>query len=294
MVKITQETKTNKVEGTLLGQRVSAPEFYSPDILVMVPRSENREQYGITNDTFNGYDDWYAYECSCLTDYGIPVQFALQITYTSDSKYIVESKSLKLYLNSFNMERMGRTIELAKQNFIIKVLLDLQNRLGLPISKKFNNTIEVKELDVHTDLTHSYTNIYSIVDTYNVTCTEFNETPEVLKENPEYKTLQVYFDGYRSNCKITNQPDYATVFINISSNIGTDPSSLLKYLTSFRNESHFHEECCEAIFERLTYYYKPSKLLVRCNYTRRGGIDINPTRYSGSILPLGSSRTYFQ
>lgn len=292
-MKIIKETETNAVEGTVLGQRVSAPETYSPYILVMVPRSENREAYGITNKTFKGYDTWYAYECSCLTDNGIPVQFGLQISYSAHSKYIVESKSLKLYLNSFNMERMGRTVEDAKREFITTVSNDLYGRLNLPKVKDYSLTLSVQELNVFQNLTESYDNLYDIVDTYNITCDKFNEAPEVLQENPGYQDISVYFNAFKSNCKITHAPDFATIFIKLVSSKGVDPASLIKYLTSFRDENHFHEECIETIYKRLNDYYQPKELMVRGNFCRRGGVDINPTRSSGVLIP-SDSRTYFQ
>lgn len=281
---VTRETETDKVEGTLLGQRVAAPTTYTPEILVAIPRSENRGQYGINDKLFVGEDHWYAYECSTMTSQGVPVYFGMVIMVPSDSPFIVESKSLKLYLNSFNMERsrFPDTYN-AKNDFIRTVEKDLRNLLDSPELRahEFNDYSQCGNFD---DLTQNegFVDLESIVDYSQLECVDFNETPELLQTSPlrEHKRLRVYFNGFRSNCKVTHQPDYATVFIDMHSQAGCDPASLVAYLTSFRNESHFHEECVEAIFKRLTDAFAPKDLFVRANYTRRGGIDINPSRYS--------------
>jgi 7-cyano-7-deazaguanine reductase len=279
---VTQETASDDVAAKVLGQRVAAPTTYTPEILVRIPRSENREQYAITNELFRGQDNWYCYECSTLTNQGIPVYFGMVITVPYNSEYIVESKSLKLYLNSFNMESLGDTIWSTKKEYL--------RRVGEDLSKLLETDVEACAMDDwqsysgFTDLTTRkdgcFVDLASIVDFNRVGFVQYNEDPELLCSSPlrAHQTLNVYYNGFRSNCKVTHQPDYATVFIGISSQQGIDPTSLAAYLTSFRNESHFHEECVEAIFKRLTAAFHPTDLFVRANYTRRGGIDINPTR----------------
>jgi 7-cyano-7-deazaguanine reductase len=286
-VDIIRETESSEVAATLLGQRVSAPTTYTPDILVAVPRDLNRVQYGITNDTLKGADDWYCYECSTLTARGLPVYFGLIISYDAHSHSIVESKSLKLYLNSFNMERMGDTIEEAKANYCARVKRDLSKLLGVSIAiHEFTDTTFHKNFDEYRDL-------LTLVDQSRINLSAFNEAPGLLTTNIQYKNIAWKFSGLRSNCRVTHQPDWATVLIKMSGGEGIDPEGLLGYLSSFRNESHFHEECAEMIFKRLVDKYVPTKLFVRCCYTRRGGIDINPWRSLQRTYP-DYARTVYQ
>ncbi len=309
-MKIIKETETDKVEGTLLGQRVSAPTTYTPEILVKVPRSENREQYNITNADFKGIDNWYCYECSALTATGAPIYFGMVISYPADSEYIVESKSLKLYLNSFNMERMAMTDPgNARCEFMDLVQADLTELLSTEVTVEsfthedfvpgegFGYRCKVKLENI----VEEFTPLESLVDysSIDIGSEEFQENWRLLEYSNRFadRKFKISFSGFRSNCKVTHQPDYATVFIEYAGDEGVDFESLMRYLTSFRNESHFHEECCEVIFKRLLTKFEPKLLWVRCNYTRRGGIDINPTRYISRPGYSGAqyySRTIYQ
>jgi len=289
-INIEKEIVTNRVEGTVLGQRVSAPTSYTPEILVKVPREENRRDYDITNDIITGYDDWYAYECSTVTDSGIPVYFGLNIRYPSNSKYIVESKSLKLYFNSFNMEKLGKTRTEAIQEYLRRAKKDLEALLETEVQFGIFDSNEY-----FTSLEGQFEDLTNIVKVDNISVTEFKEAPEVLKYYDTQTDIAWKFSGLRSNCKITNQPDFATVYIKMQGSRAPVPESLIQYLASFRNESHFHEECCEMIYKRLLDLCNPNLLWVRCNYTRRGGLDISPTRYTPNFTDTTPpSRTVYQ
>lgn len=288
-ITIEKEIETDRVEGTVLGQRVSAPITYTPDILVKVPREENRKDYGIHTGEMAGYDDWYAYECSTVTTNGVPVYFGLIIRYDATSKYIVESKSLKLYLNSFNMEPLSSTVLGATQEYVNRVQKDLSTLL------ESNVYLMVFQNDEPFEALTGVDDLADIVDLDKLKITEYNESPDILEVYNTRTDVFWKFSGIRSNCKITNQPDWATAYIRIVGNKVPVPESLVKYLVSFRNESHFHEECCEMIFKRLLDVLQPDVLWVRLNYTRRGGIDINPTRFTKNVNDTAArSRTVYQ
>lgn len=281
------ETVTSDTAGKLLGQRVSAPTSYTPDILVPVPRIENRSQYDITNDDFVGYDTWNCYEVSFMLDNGMPLTYYGKLSYPSTTPNIVESKSLKLYLNSFNMESMGANQLRAENKFISLVVQDLAKVLGcdeddikFSLFTSYDNDCQEDPIDDQ----HLYENALALIDFENIDCNGmYTETPELLKVNEftegEHE-LMVYVDNVRSNCRVTHQPDWNTTFIRIEGDSLPTVESLVQYLISFRNESHFHEECCEMVYKRLKEKFNPDELSVTMLYTRRGGISITPQRHS--------------
>ncbi len=261
-------------EAKLLGKIVSAPLEYDPSVLVAIPRSKNRDQYGLTNESFDGNDYWRCYECSTITKYGMPVYFMMTIQYNSNSPFIVESKSLKLYLNSFNMTKQ----DFAEPKHCINSMV---NRVQSDLEKILGVKPEVSTYDNISNDFSNFKDLEIIVDYSSIVSEGYNVDKHILSPSylREHKTITWKFEGFRSNCKITNQPDYASVFISTYNCVdGIDPVSLVKYLTSFRNENHFHEECCELIFKDLNEVFKPASLFVTCSYTRRGGIDISPSR----------------
>lgn len=287
-IKIKQEIITDKVEGKLLGQRVSAPKEYCPEILVRVPRSENRTIYGIQNDKlpFQGYDVWNAYEVSCLTEKGLPVFCQAKIVYPCNSEYIVESKSLKLYLNSFNMMKYGRYGNEAKAIICKTIRQDLSALLECEVNVHlFDDELENEDEPIFTQYEHVSNHV--VLD--DIEFNEFNEAHHLLEIDPTTKSsIYIKFPMLRSNCKITHQPDWGTAFIHIGAHYNVNIETLAQYLVSFRGENHFHEECCEMIFKRLfdllSQCNETFELAVSCIYTRRGGIDICPTRYTDPDL----------
>lgn len=269
---------TEQLAATHLGKKSLGSELYDKSLLVAVPRFENRQQYNIeeNNLPFVGYDIWDAYEVSFMTQNNIPCTYVLKIKYPANSPFIVESKSLKLYLNSFNMTPLKATINESKDFFIETVKRDLSDLLKTDVSLKLHDTFSPTECTMF----QGYKNIRDIIDLDTTTCTRFNEAPDELQfsSDNDGKDLKITFDAVRSNCKITHQPDFADIFIHIKSDKGIDISSLVKYIVSFRKENHFHEECVEMIYKRLLDKYTPDILMVAALYTRRGGIDICPIR----------------
>lgn len=282
-IEITQEIETTDVAGKLLGQRVAAPKTYTPEILVPVARTENRDDYDITNETFVGVDTWNCYEISFTLDSGMPLSFVGKLVYSAHSPNIVESKSLKLYLNSFNMEKMGATIEDAKMKFISTVELDVSKVVGAgAVFKLFSPSTEIFPAIEDED---EYFDLMALVEDITDSVVDIKENPELLEFDEDESThIKVSMNAMRSNCRVTHQPDWATIYIEMQSEKAADLQSILKYIVSFRDESHFHEECVEMVFKRLIDKFSPSLLNVTALYTRRGGIDICPQRATSQSM----------
>ncbi len=275
--------KAPAIEAKLLGQKVNYPQSYSPGILVAVPRKINREEYGLNPGSlpFCGEDVWHCYEFSFLTLNGLPVTGVLKIVYSAQTEFLVESKSLKLYLNSFNMERYGSTRDEGIDLILKTINLDLGSLLKTKIEIKFFNQNSILKPVGFSD----YEIIENRKDVELVKFENFNETPSLLiNSDNKCNELKTGTHLLRSNCKITNQPDWGSAFIYIKGPVVPSYSSLLKYIVSIRNENHFHEEICEMIFKRIWDIFNPDELMVTCIYTRRGGIDICPVRVSHNHL----------
>lgn len=251
---------------------------YDPSLLVAVPRYLNREAYGIKeNDLpFVGGDAWNAYEVSAITKKGQPVSGMLKIWYSSDSPYHVESKSIKLYLNSYNMTPFGESAKECIEFIEAQVSTDLTEALGTKVTcKMFTNTLTPEYEFI------GYEELDALVDLDQVEFTSFHSDASQLKvwevkDTPVEK--KIHSNLLRSNCRVTNQPDWGDVYIHMVGTNVADEASLAQYIVSHRQVSHFHEEICEMIFTHLMQAYQPEKLMVACLYTRRGGIDINPIR----------------
>jgi 7-cyano-7-deazaguanine reductase len=264
---------------------------YDPSLLVEIPRYLNREAYGIDDNNlpFVGGDVWNAYEVSAITTKGLPVVGMLKIWYSADSKLHVESKSIKLYLNSFNMTPMGDTdhecIALLKQ----KVRLDLSNLLQTRVDVEMFTSEDSPAYAFK-----GYRPLDSLVDLNAIEFTSYHSDASQLSSDEvdddfEMGEIKVQSDLLRSNCRVTNQPDWGDVFIHIKPRKGSAPNleSLAKYIVSHRQVSHFHEEICEMVYMHLKEAYNPEELMVACLYTRRGGLDINPIRASHKNLIPG-------
>lgn len=272
--------ETDKIAAKYLGKKVDGSVEYNPSLLVAVPRAENRKQYDIKpgNLPFVGWDVWHAYEFSVMTEQCIPVTRLLKLKYNCSNEFLVESKSLKLYLNSFNMTRIGENIN--------KCLSECKTIIKSDLSKVLNTDVQVEFLDNSVkkhEIFTNFENLMNFVDDNSLKVEKFKEAPEVLEicETGSVQKHYLTFDSLRSNCRVTHQPDFGDVFIYYKSSKAINESSLVKYLVSFRSEFHFHEECCEMIYKRLyDLLDKDDELMVCALYTRRGGIDICPARWS--------------
>jgi len=286
---------TNNID-KVLGQRVDSPTTYTPEILVREERQRNRTYLNLQNDSlpFVGYDIWNGYECSALTDSGLPVTCVAKVVYAATNPYIVESKSMKLYWNGFNMQPMGKNAKEVLKNIKKTAEKDLSSLLETDVKVELYSQLIDTALKAdnsawsayYSDTENPWVTLEELPDVDNVKFNVFNETPELL-EVVEYKKPASY--SYRStllrsNCKITKQPDSGDIYIYYKGNKTVTNESLLKWLVSFRNECHFHEEICEAAYKRLWDALQPKELLVTCFYARRGGWDIVPTRASSKKL----------
>lgn len=274
--------KTDEIASKFLGKRVSGSENYDASLLVAIPRAENRKQYGLLECDlpFCGWDVWHAYEFSAMTEAGVPVTRLMKLKYSCESEFLVESKSLKLYLNSFNMSRFGKNI--------VDCLSICKKLIEKDLSEKLKTEVTINFIDNNAEkvqIFKEFQNIMQFVDEKDLKIEKFKEAPEVLEAEytKEVKEYYLTFDSLRSNCRVTHQPDFGDLFLYYKSAKHIKEDSLVKYLSSFRSEYHFHEECCEMIFKRLFDILDfGDKLFVCALYTRRGGIDICPSRWTSN------------
>jgi len=269
---------------THLGKSSDYKSQYDPSLLVREPRQSNRTYLGIEDDNlpFVGYDVWNGYEVSALTNNGRPIAAIAKVIYPCNSKYIVESKSMKLYWNSFNMTKLGNTVQEVMGEVEKKAIEDLSELLETNVSVQlFYDDMMIEDYLNFENVTQLDAEVSEdiVFDTYS-------ETPELLQveEHSDVHTRQYISGLLKSNCRVTSQPDWGDVFISIKGNKLPTNDSLLKYIVSFRDECHFHEEICECIYKRLWDTFSPEELVVKCLYVRRGGWDINPHRCSHEHL----------
>ena len=225
---------------------------------------------------------WNMWEISALQDNGLPVTCLGKIIYSCKNEYIVESKSLKLYFNSFNMTKMGETREDVITRLKYFVEKDLTTLLNTEVTLSLFDS-EKSWLESPIDWS-----ALRIEDKYNPECIEYKANPSLLKVDTSYREKnqiqRLYTTLLKSNCKITSQKDEGTLFVHYKGKHAIDCSSLLQYIVSFRDINEFHESTLETIYTTLNNYFKPEELMVAALYTRRGGISISPVRASSSNL----------
>lgn len=291
----------NKIAGAYLGKAGDGsavkpyitPNSIDSSLLIPIPRHLNRRAYNLDdhNLPFVGNDIWNCYEVSFLLANGMPVNGILKLSYSANSESIVESKSLKLYLNSFNMEKFAT---LDRENAISQLEERVRNDLSTVLN---TNTVCVNFYDGKEQKSWSNALFIKLEDSVNYAELEFsqyNENPDTLqlRVNEASQSLAVYSALLRSNCRVTNQPDWGDIYIWMNGECLPSNESVLQYIVSLRNENHFHEEICECVYKRLFDKFSPRELAVACFYTRRGGIDINPIRSSSHELIANLFGTY--
>ena len=249
-----------------LGQKVDYIEQYTPELLQGVPRSLSREQIGVSQPLpFGGVDIWNGYELSWLNPKGKPQVAILQCQVPIDSQNLIESKSFKLYLNSFNQSVFGSADEVARH-----LTKDLSACAQAPVEVQLFSAgqfgaLQLGELDG------------TVIDELDIEINAYEPSPELLTTGDQQVSETLVSHLLKSNCLITSQPDWASVQIHYEG-AAIDHAGLLAYLISFRRHNEFHEQCIERIFCDLMNRCKPHKLAVYARYTRRGGLDINPLR----------------
>ncbi|MEX8518050.1 MAG: NADPH-dependent 7-cyano-7-deazaguanine reductase QueF [Leptothrix sp. (in: b-proteobacteria)] len=266
-----------------LGKSSSYRDTYAPELLFPIERSPKRAEIGIRAGSilpFMGADIWTAYELSWLNARGKPQVALATITVPCESPAIIESKSFKLYLNSFNMSRFDST-EVVRE----RLVSDLSAAVGVRVGVKLLQT-EVFETQAIRELEGVN------IDRLDIECEHYTPRPELLSaefnQNPVTQTLSSNL--LKSNCLVTGQPDWGSVQISYSGP-QIDQAGLLQYLVSFRNHNEFHEQCVERIYMDVLTRCQPAKLQVYARYTRRGGLDINPWRTSHPAALPANVRT---
>lgn len=250
-----------------LGVRSPVPETYSPDVLFVLPR-ERRDLEGL--DGVHGLDVWNAHELSWLNLRGLPQVAQAQFQFQASSHSLVESKSLKLYLNSLNMERF----ESAEA-----VRLRIQSDLSAAVS----DAVAVRIGPI--DRTPAALNLAGLcLDGLDVQIDGYVYDRNLLSVAPQAGKVheRLYSHVLRTLCPVTGQPDWGSVWIEYTGQ-GLDHAALLRYLVSYRTHTGFHEQCAEQIFSDLWSVYGPDRLTVCAWFLRRGGLDINCLRSTDPV-----------
>ena len=266
----------NSLKSLKLGQKTEYASQYDRTLLQPVPRALNRDGLGITqNQPFTiGADIWTAYEISWLNEKGLPQVAIADIYLDYQSQNLIESKSFKLYLNSFNQSKFAdfNAVQQTMQRDLSECAQgDVKVRLN-PVAVYDSQKIDHLQGDC--------------IDEQDIEITSYEFNADWLKDcvSDEIVEEKLVSHLLKSNCLITNQPDWGTLHIHY---VGRkiDHEKLLRYVVSFRQHNEFHEQCVERIFCDLMHYAKPEKLTVYARYTRRGGLDINPFRSNFENLP---------
>ncbi|MGL6289231.1 MAG: NADPH-dependent 7-cyano-7-deazaguanine reductase QueF [Silanimonas sp.] len=266
----------NTPESSTLGERVAYPSSYDAALLFPIPRAEARAKLGLTETLpFVGVDLWNAYELSWLDPRGKPQVALAEVRVPAMSPNLIESKSFKLYLNSFAQERMASTDALRAA-----LISDLSAAAGATVSVSLIAPTSPQAFPVSVLPGELIDSVAIAIEHYGP------PAPELLKadaQEPVEETLVSHL--FRSNCPVTGQPDWASLQIAYAGP-RIDRAALLRYLVSFRTHSDFHEACVERIFLDLRARCVPQKLSVYARFTRRGGLDINPFRaLPGAAMP---------
>ena len=251
-----------------LGKSSQYDYSYNPERLYAIPRSVGREDIGIHQNVlpFYGFDCWNHYEVSWLNAKGKPIVATAQISYDCHSPNLIESKSLKLYFNSLNNHKFESVEQLRNT-----VRQDLEVQTKAPVR------VDIILIPTQQDITIQ-TQLPGInIDDLDVNCDTYQVTPEYLSTSDEIVEETVNSNLLKSNCLVTEQPDWGSLLIEYCGR-KINHEGLLKYIVSFRNHNEFHEQCIERIFTDIMRVCKPGTLTVYGRYTRRGGLDINPYR----------------
>lgn len=251
---------------TPLGKHSEYPQQYSPELLCPIARDQGRAALGINGDQlpFFGEDIWNAYELSWLDQRGKPVVAQATFRVPAESPAIIESKSLKLYLNSLNQTRLE-----SREALHECLQRDLSRAAGAPVNVIINDLAAGSLTDLPGDC----------LDSLDIEVTEYEVTPACLSATGAVVEEQLHSHLLRSLCPVTGQPDWASIQIAYKGP-AIDRSGLLRYLISYRQHQGFHEQCVEQIYMDIKHRCQPQSLMVKARYLRRGGLDINPCRSS--------------
>lgn len=260
----------NDFEANLpLGKATTYKSEYDPGLLCPIPRQLKRDELGLSETLpFHGVDIWNAYELSWLNPKGKPVVALGEFRIPCESPHLIESKSIKLYLNSFNQTRFDDFES-------VRALMskDLGGAAGMPVDVRLMGAAEFAA--------ESFATLPGqCIDDLDIKVDDYSLDAEILKgaaDTGHQVSETLHSHLLKSNCLVTSQPDWGSVLIDYQG-AKIDREALLRYLISFRQHDEFHEQCVERIYNDLMRFCRPEKLTVYARYTRRGGLDINPYR----------------
>ncbi|MES2218753.1 MAG: NADPH-dependent 7-cyano-7-deazaguanine reductase QueF [Pseudomonadota bacterium] len=269
---------TAYVEASPLGKNSEYVSQYQRDLLFPLPRQTKRDEIGVPDPLpFFGADIWNGYEISWLDSKGKPQVAVAEFVFPCTSPNIVESKSFKLYLNSFNNTQLDSAAAVTAL-----MTRDLTAAVGAPVGVDLVKVDEFPDTKIQV---FSGTNL----DLLEVACDTYTVQPAFLTTQNSTAREVLFSNLLKSNCLVTGQPDWGSVKIEYQGNT-INHEGLLKYIVSFRNHNEFHEQCVERIFMDIMRQCKPEKLSVYARYTRRGGLDINPYRSTQADYAPGNIR----
>ena len=259
------------IDASPLGDKVEYITAYAPELLFPIPRKEPW-QPEFAKRPFYGVDIWNAYEISWLNEQGVPQMALGEFRLPGDSPNIIESKSFKMYLNSFNQTRLASRAEASA-----KMQWDLSQAAGAPV--------QVKLFGLNENAMPVMNTPGQCIDDRAVENVVYEPDAKLLGTHPlKYREETLHSHLLKSNCPVTGQPDWATLVVEYEG-ATIDRSKLLEYIISYREHGDFHEQCVEQIFLDIKQMCKPGQLTVYARYMRRGGLDINPYRSTKPTNP---------
>ncbi|SJN11160.1 NADPH dependent preQ0 reductase [Halomonas citrativorans] len=265
--------RPDTLEHAPLGRESAYPEQYDAGLLFPIPRAANRAPLGIEEGKlpFVGEDEWHAFEVSWLNARGKPIVAVARFRLPAESPSLIESKSWKLYLNSFNQTRME-----SREEVIETLKRDLSAVAGAPVCVEL---LGVEDAELAPQPLPG-----DCLDDLDIEVSDYTPSAAHLTVSDERVEETLHSHLLKSNCPVTGQPDWGSVMIRYKGP-KLDREGLLRYLIGYRQHEDFHEHCVEHIFTDLMQHAKPTELLVLARYVRRGGLDISPWRATPGLAP---------
>ena len=292
---MTNKNPVQTPEQSQLGKATAYPDQYAPQTLFPIARQPQRSELGMTAGTalpFTGADLWTGYELSWLNPRGKPQVALVQVAVPCETPCIVESKSFKLYLNSFSNSRFA-SADAVRQRISEDVGVSVWQPVA-SVSQQASggappSTVGVRLVLPEQFAAQSVQELEGLsLDRLDVECSDYQPAPHWLRADTAESAVTETLTSHllRSNCPVTQQPDWGDIQISYSG-APIDQEGLLRYIVSLRNHNGFHEHCVERIFMDILRHCRPSRLTVYARYTRRGGLDINPlrTNHPGPLPP---------
>ena len=292
---MTNKNPVQTPEQSQLGKATAYPDQYAPQTLFPIARQPQRSELGMTAGAalpFTGADLWTGYELSWLNPRGKPQVALVQVAVPCETPCIVESKSFKLYLNSFSNSRFASADEVRQ-----RIAEDVGAAVWQPVASVSQqasggappSTVGVRLVLPEQFAAQTVQELEGLsLDRLDVECSDYQPAPHWLRADTAESAVTETLTSHllRSNCPVTQQPDWGDIQISYSG-APIDQEGLLRYIVSLRNHNGFHEHCVERIFMDILRHCRPSRLTVYARYTRRGGLDINPlrTNHPGPLPP---------